>query len=120
MFQHCNIHKYNWTSADKKTHNQIDHILIDGRKHSDIIYVPSFRTADCGTDHSLVVTKVRERLAVNKLRSHGFHMDRFNLKKPNEVEAKEKYHVEVFSRLAALEDLDAEVKINCAVETIRI
>jgi hypothetical protein len=36
------------------------------------------------TDHCLVVATVRERLAVNKQRSHRFHMERFNLKKLNE------------------------------------
>jgi hypothetical protein len=42
-----------------------------------------------------VVAKIRERLAVNKLRSHKFHMERFNLKKSNTIEDKEKYRVEV-------------------------
>jgi hypothetical protein len=31
MFPHLNTHKYTWTSSDDKTHNQIDHILIDRR-----------------------------------------------------------------------------------------
>ena len=29
MSPHVNTHKYTWTSSDDKTHNQIDHILID-------------------------------------------------------------------------------------------
>jgi hypothetical protein len=38
-------------------------------------------------------------------------MDRFNLKKLNEVEGKEQYRVEVSNGFAALEDLGTEVEI---------
>jgi endonuclease/exonuclease/phosphatase family metal-dependent hydrolase len=62
MFAHRSIHKYTWTSPDGKTHNQIDHILIDRRRHSSILDVRFFRGADCDSDHYLVVAKVRERL----------------------------------------------------------
>jgi phosphomevalonate kinase len=55
---------------------------------------------------------VRERLAVNKQRS-------FNPKELNELEGKEQFVVEVSNRFAGLEDLDAEVEINSAWETIR-
>jgi hypothetical protein len=65
-----------------------------------------------------VVAKVRERLAVNKQRAHRFDMERFNLKKLNDVEGKEQFRVEVSKRFAALEDLDTEVKINSAWETV--
>jgi hypothetical protein len=42
MFPLRNMHKYTWTSADEKTHKQIDHILIDKRWNSSIIDERSF------------------------------------------------------------------------------
>jgi hypothetical protein len=119
MFPHRNIHKYTWTSPDEKTHNQIDHILVDRRRHSTVLDVRSFRSADCDSDNYLVVAKARERLAVNKQISRRFNIDRFNLKKLNDVEGKEQFRVEVSNRFVALEDLDTEMEINGAWETIR-
>jgi endonuclease/exonuclease/phosphatase family metal-dependent hydrolase len=66
MFPHRKIPKYTWTSPEGNTHNQIDHILIDRRRHSSILDVRYFRGSDCDTDHYLVVAMVRERLAVSK------------------------------------------------------
>jgi hypothetical protein len=51
MFPHCNIHKYTLMSPYGKTHNQVDHILIERHRHSSILDVRSFR-AD--THHCLV------------------------------------------------------------------
>ena len=39
MFLHTNNPKYTWTSPDGKTHNQIDHILMDKRWHLSILDV---------------------------------------------------------------------------------
>jgi hypothetical protein len=69
-----------WISPDGKTHNQICPVLIDRQRHSSALDIQSFRTADCDTDHYLVVEKVRERLAVNTERSHKFLMKRFSIK----------------------------------------
>jgi hypothetical protein len=89
-----------------------DHILIDRRRHSSVLDVRPFRVGDCDTDHYLVVAKIREKIAVNNQRLHKFHMERFSLKKLNEVEAKEKYHAEISNRFAVLKNLDTEVEIN--------
>jgi hypothetical protein len=72
MFPHRKIHKFTWIPPDEKTRNQIGHIVIDRRRHSSVLDVQSFRGADCDTDHYLVVTKFRERLAVSKKRRTDF------------------------------------------------
>jgi hypothetical protein len=66
----------------------------DRRRHSSILDVRSFRTADYDTDHYLVVAEVRERLEVIKQTTHRVHIERFNLKKLKKVEGKESlgYH----------------------------
>jgi hypothetical protein len=110
MFSNHNIHKYIWMSPDGKTHNQIDHILIDTQRHLSVLDVRSFRAADCDTDHYLVVAKVRERLKVNKQRSHRFHMERFNLKKLNEAESKEQLRSQIGLQL--WETIRENIKIS--------
>jgi hypothetical protein len=61
----------------------------------------------------------RVEFASSKQTTHRFLMERFNLKKLNEVEGKEQHRVEISNRFAALEIFDAEVDINKAWETIR-
>jgi hypothetical protein len=58
-----------------KTHNQIDHMLADRRRHSNVLDVGSFMAADCNTEHYLVVAKFSETLV-----RHRFDMEMFNLK----------------------------------------
>ena len=81
MFPQRDIHKYTWTSPDRKTHNQTDHILIDRRWHSSIPHVRSFRGANSDTDHYLVAAEVRERVAVSKQEAQKFDVERFNLRR---------------------------------------
>jgi hypothetical protein len=107
------LHFYN------KTNNQIGHIFLDRRRYSSTLDVRLFRAADCDTDHYLVVTKVGDRLTVSKQKTHTFNVETLNLKKLNEVEGKEHYHVEISNRFPASENFDEELDINRARETIR-
>jgi len=65
--------------------------LIDRRWYSSILEVHSFRGADCDTDHYLVVAKVRERLAISKKATQKFDVERFYLRKLNELEVINQY-----------------------------
>jgi len=103
MFLQRNILKYTWTSLHGKTHNQIDHILID-RRWLSILDVRGFRRADCDTDHYLVVAKVWERLAVSKQAAQKFEGERFNLRK---------------LRFPALENLSDSADIHRTWENIK-
>jgi hypothetical protein len=52
-----------------------------------------------------LVAEVRERLAVNKQEAHKFDVERFNLKKRNELEVRKQYQIKVSNRFSALENL---------------
>jgi hypothetical protein len=64
-----------------KTHNQIDHILINRRWYSDILDVRFFREASRNAHHYLLVAKVRERLAASKQAAQMFDVERYNPRK---------------------------------------
>ena len=118
MFLHQNIHKYSWTPPVGKTHNQIDHILIEGRWHSSVL-VQCFMGDDCDIDHCLVVAKFKERLAGNIQEAQKFDVESFKLRKLNELEVRKKYQINISNRSAVLENLIDSEDINRAWENIK-
>jgi hypothetical protein len=90
-----------------KTYNQIEHILIDRKRHESVISALLFRTKNCDNDHYLAVAKFKERLPVKK--SQRFLKERLNLKKLIQEECEEKHNVEVSNSLAASQNLDDEL-----------
>jgi hypothetical protein len=74
-------------------------------KHSNTSDVCSFKGADCDTDLYLVLAKLRERISVSKRARQKFDLDRFDLKKLEDVEVKEKYQTETSNRFTGLREL---------------
>jgi hypothetical protein len=113
------MHKNTWPAADGKTHNQINHVLVDRRHHSSRLDVGLFRVADCSTDRCLVVVKVKERLAVSRRAVKKMDMERLNFKELVEGEVKVQYQATIKNKFAALENLEDNGAINMAWDTIR-
>jgi hypothetical protein len=83
-----------------------------------ILYVRSFRGADCD-DHYLLVAKLRERISVIKWVRKNFDLQGFDLIKLDDIVLKEKYQIEISNRFAVLEILDENFDINNVWEIIR-
>jgi hypothetical protein len=60
------------------------------------------------------VAKLRERISVRKRAKQNSDLERFDLKKLDDVEVKEKQQVEISNRFALLESLDESFDINNA------
>jgi hypothetical protein len=63
------------------------------------------------------VAKLKERLSVSKRARQKFDLERFDLRKLDDVEVKEKYQVEISNRF--VQNLDESLDINNAWEGIR-
>ena len=62
---------------------------------------------------------MRERLAISKQAAQKFDGERFDLRKLNELEVKEKYQIEITNKFAALESLNVDDDVNRAWENIK-
>jgi hypothetical protein len=71
------------------------------------------------TDHFLVIAEVREKLSARKQATQKTDMERYNLKKLNEMEVKKQFQIELSNKSAALENLNDSEGINRAWENKR-
>ena len=62
IFQQHKRRRYTWTSPDGQNQNQIDYILCSQRWKSSIQSAKTRPGADCGSDHELLIAKLRLKM----------------------------------------------------------
>ena len=91
---------YSWTSQNGLHRNQIDYITVQKRWRSSVTAVKTRPGADCGTDHELLVAKIKGRLRKTKRNTPPTRYDLQNIS--------DKYRVAVKNRFQALAMEEAE------------
>jgi hypothetical protein len=59
------------------------------------------------------------RLAINKQTSQTFDVERYNIRKLNELEVRKQYHIKILNSCAALENLRDSEEMNRARENFK-
>ena len=62
LFQQDKRRVYTWTSQDDQYQNQIDYIPCSQRRRSSIQSAKTRPGADCGSEHKLLIVKLRLKL----------------------------------------------------------
>ena len=70
-FPHKNIHKETWYSADGRTANQIDHVLISNRFGSAMTDIRVLRGPHIGSDHNLLKINFKVKLRVKTAKKYN-------------------------------------------------
>ena len=100
FFQHHPRRLWTWKSPGDGVRNQIDYILISKRWKSSLQNVKTLPGADCGSDHQLLMAKMRIKLKVKKSEAPPARYDVH--------EIPQKFTVEVRNRFQQLLQTDEE------------
>ena len=96
-------------SLDNHTENQIDHICISKTFRTSLQDVRSYRGADVGSDHHLVIGKVQ--LKLKRQRRFTGQRARYNVSLLKDKDCKEQFNITLKNRFQVLEQ-DLEVDGN--------
>ncbi|XP_051807750.1 craniofacial development protein 2-like [Acanthochromis polyacanthus] len=117
LFPHRRCHKATWVSPDHQTENQIDHIAVCQHWRSSLQDVRVKRGADIGSDHHLVIAKLRVRLAVRKRQKNP--RVKFDIRKLKRPETKQDFQIALHNRFEALQSEDAETTVQRSWTSLR-
>ncbi|XP_063911143.1 craniofacial development protein 2-like [Zophobas morio] len=101
FFAQKEIYKGTWMSADGKTVNQIDHILVERRDAQLITRLRSYRGAEANSDHFLVRADLKQEIPKKK---EGKKMQRdINVNKLKKAEVQQEYEQKMNERIRSTE-----------------
>ena len=111
IFPHKTVHKVTWKSPDGFTENQIDHICISKEFRRSVIDVRVKRGADVGTDHHLLIMKLRLKL---KSIQNNKDSDRikFNIVKLQDPKVKQSFSIALRNRFDTLTNEHEDTEVN--------
>ena len=98
---------YTWTSPNEKTRSQIDYIISQNRWKTDFKNCKTYPSADCGSDHQLLVGTIRLKLR-NKPRTTAIR--RPNMKVLDFTEIHDSCKSKIQNRFNALLELSDELE----------
>ena len=110
MFPYKDIHRETWYSADGKTMNQIDHVLISNRFRSALTDIRALRGPDTGSGHNLMKINFKVKLRVKTRNKYNEKRKRVNIFQ--NPKWKQEYAIEINNMFEILENLDDEVNID--------
>lgn len=108
-YKHKKEHKITWVAPNQKIMNQIDHVLIDGKRQKMIQDVRSYRGANVDTDHYLVIARMKLRSMDTKVNRNIRR--KWNIEKLKDENIQKQYQREITKNLnknRAIEEADKE------------
>lgn len=107
---HKAIHKTTGNSSDGHTKNQIDHVIVNKIWRSGLLDVGAKQGADVGSDHSLVLEKIK--LKRRKSRRKNQRPPPINIQKLKYCKVRRTFQLKVQNRISLLMANSNEIDIE--------
>ena len=106
VFPHRDIHKYTWMSPYGRHRNQIDHIAINNKFRRSMIDTRKYRGADVGSDHNVVIAKIKLKLC--RVAKPVGTREKYDVNKLKIREVREEFVLELRNRFSCLAEGEPE------------
>ena len=110
LFPHIGCRKRTWKSPEGIIVNQIDHLVFSGRWRSLPEDLDVLRGADVGSDHHLLMVKVRLKIAEVRKEESGRVF--FEVSKLKDLEVRNAFKLELQNRFEDLQQLMEEEELS--------